>query len=107
MYMHENGDRYAILTDEGLDMGDGTIVKEGLMLEIARKLEVLLKEGNDEEFFMLATDHRKEFQHNWTKEEIDLFQMIVFPEYNVDVWNKFWDVYHKKVPIETWQRVDN
>ncbi|MCL1987059.1 MAG: hypothetical protein FWG64_03695 [Firmicutes bacterium] len=96
MYVHANGDRYAILKCDFLDLGDGETISEGLMLDVAKQLKKLLEENKNEEFFRLVSDTSRKLSH----EDHDLFHMIIFPEHDTDIWNRFWEIYYETVPIE-------
>jgi hypothetical protein len=92
MYKHENGDRYGILLETSIDLGDGIMLTEGKVLEFAIEFRELLKNNEVDRFFELFNDRGDEL----SDEERDLWQMIQFPEYNTDIWNKFWEIYYSK-----------
>ena len=92
MYKHENGDRYGILLENSIDLGNGIRLTEGEVLEFAIEFKELLDNNEIDRFFELFNDRGDEL----SDEERNLWQMIQFPEHNTDIWNKFWEIYYLK-----------
>ncbi|MCL1987055.1 MAG: hypothetical protein FWG64_03675 [Firmicutes bacterium] len=92
--LHMNKD--VIVNGEVVEEDADVIVNDKLLLKSARKLAKLLEEGKEDDFFALVLDVSKQLSY----EDCNLFHAIIFPEHNIDIWNKFWEIYHKKATTE-------
>ena len=94
MYIDNNGDRYGILTESGIDFGDGNILKDGLILEIARESKKFLEENNYNAFSRLIADKSKELND---KEYFTLMNIRILNS-EKDICDELFDGYHARVP---------
>ena len=80
------GNQYGILTEEGIDLGDGEIIREGRILEIARECRDLIKEDKYNEFSQLVAKAIYELSYD----DYELFRYTRLLEFNnVYICDKF------------------